>query len=278
MAGYLPKPPFPTLNKGKYISNGIVGSWPMYEGSGLVVNEANEGESGAITGAVWSGSKYGQGVDFSVTADDIQINSTPQIENIFVGGGTISAAIHPRSNGVGAGENNGRIASKNDAAGWIFYVGDDQSEDSSLLFLHDFSGGVAYWAVNNVFTGYTETFTVSVTYDNSSTANNPIFYIDGIAYNPTERIAPSGTAESDAGQDLYLGNRAAGEKTFDGIITSVTLWDRILPPDEAALLHHDPFAMYRHSRNKPSEWAITSAATGFGSLLGTQRNKLVYGG
>jgi len=269
----LPKPFTPRLNRSLPISKGMVGAYTCSEGGGLTLRDQHSKANGVITGASWDRGLYGYDLDFSSNAHDVQITSKPQIDNIFAGGGTIATVIRIRALGA-AGSPNGRIASKNDAAGWIFYVGDTGPTGSGdLLFLQDFSGGVAFWSQNNVFPSFASIHKVAVTYDSSSTSNVPIFYVDDVAYNPTEGAAPSGTAESDAGTDLYLGNNAAGTRGSQAAMFGINFWDRILTRNELTKWNAEPFKMYRHKRYGvgKSSAAVTGPPVGTLSMMGVGR-------
>jgi len=264
------KPKFPKLNFSKNIAKGITANWPVYESGGTVLHDIKNRSNGVLSVTSIVHRRYGQSIALNGSGDDVQVGTSASIDNIFAGGGTVSTTVRPDSEG----QTNGRILSKNDAAGWIFYLGSTQT----LLFLQDFSGGVAYWQLNNAFPAWGESLTLTMTYDSSSTSNAPIFYVNGQKYLPTEMAAPSGTAESDAGTALYFGNNAAGSKSFDGLFHSVTFWDRILKPQETRLVAFDPFIMNRFPEDVGFMGKAGVAASGFGSLLGTQRNRLVYGG
>ena len=68
----------------------------------------------------------------------------------------------------------------------------------------------------------------AVTYDNGSTSNNPKFYINGISVTVTEGTVPSGSATDDSSQDLFIGNNTGLDRTFDGQIAQVGLWQGAL--------------------------------------------------
>jgi uncharacterized protein (TIGR02145 family) len=81
---------------------------------------------------------------------------------------------------------------------------------------------------------------VSVTYDYSSSANDPTFYIDGVATSSTEISTPSGTQRTDGAQPLTLGNCSIFSKgAFGGTLDDVRIYNRILTPTEVAQLYKE---------------------------------------
>ncbi len=98
------------------------------------------------------------------------------------------------------------------------------------IFAQFFSGGLGQWAAptNTITTG---TFHhIAVTYDRTSPDNDPVMYIDGVKQTVSE-TTPSGTANSDAGDNLLIGSRPT-DRFFDGKIDDVAIWNRILSEAE----------------------------------------------
>ena len=188
-------------------------------GAPQMVDSTGNGNNGTSAGGMTSGdsvsAQIGNGVDFDGGDDLINHGSDATLDNIFDGGGSVSALVKAVSDGEG---NNGRIIDKGSAAGWILYVGNESGSNYKILFLHDFTGGVAYWRTDSVDGDIGAFNHIAVDYDNSDTANDPIIYVDGVAVAITELAAPSGTRESDAAFDLLVGNNAATDRSFDGDI------------------------------------------------------------
>lgn len=75
-----------------------------------------------------------------------------------------------------------------------------------------------------------------LTYDSSSTANDPSMYYNGaLDTGVTEYSTPSGTATSGSAS-VYIGNRADLGRIFDGRFCEYAIWDRILSAGEIAAL------------------------------------------
>jgi hypothetical protein len=69
---------------------------------------------------------------------------------------------------------------------------------------------------------------LAVVYDYGSTSNDPVFYLDGdLMTNVEEMTTPSGNLDSDAGNDLYIGNSDGLNFTFDGWIDDVYFYKEL---------------------------------------------------
>jgi outer membrane protein assembly factor BamB len=77
---------------------------------------------------------------------------------------------------------------------------------------------------------------VAATYDSSSTANLPVMYINGVSQTITTFTAPSGAQSSNVGT-AYIGNRAAGDRYFNGLIDELRIYNRILSAAEINALY-----------------------------------------
>jgi len=79
-----------------------------------------------------------------------------------------------------------------------------------------------------------------VVYDRTSTANDPIFYINGSKQSVTENTAPSGSAVNDSSMLLHLS--VLGEDTrrdyFGGTIDDVRIYNQALSADEIKRLYN----------------------------------------
>lgn len=137
-------------------------------------------------------------------------------------GFTISAWINPRSGGETTGKILDKSTSTTSANGFHFHV------DSNRLSININAGTTRSSAVSSI--PYGNWIYVLVTVNSSSIAN---FYVNGVL---------SGTANQDLVQPISaitttnamrIGNRAtATDRTFDGGIRAVKMWNRVLTQDE----------------------------------------------
>ncbi|MCA9034040.1 MAG: DUF2341 domain-containing protein, partial [Planctomycetaceae bacterium] len=151
------------------------------------------------------------------------ISDDASLQNIFSGGGTVSAWINPATWGD-AGE--GRILDKASSllnpngSGWNLKL--DQT-NGSLRFSYGFSGGAGEWrtATNSIQLGQWQQ--VAVVYDNTNASNTPDIYINGVQQTLTAIRTPSGTPTSDAGLDLYVGDRFNQTATYSGVVDELRI-------------------------------------------------------
>lgn len=166
----------------------------------------------------------------------ITLGSDASLDDIFNGGGTVSAWINADS----YGENGyGRIADKasttfggaGNGDGWAFQV----ATGGRLIFEHGFSGGMGEWRTPTSSLSLGGWHHVAVVYDSSSDANDPLIYIDGVLQATSEGRTPSGIARSDAAIDLIVGNHSqVTSRTFDGRIDEFRISNSSTAADEIA--------------------------------------------
>ncbi len=228
-----PKPA--TATKGN-----LVGHW-TFDGpdvnwtTGTVLDKSGQGNHGSMSGLSTTSSpvagKLGQGMRFTMTGNNhVRVGRTASIDNIDRI--TVSTWIYPKT----SGGNVGTVVRKgvNDTTlSWrlAFHSGLSRA----LMFSHSFSGANGYWNTGQL--AMNEWYHVAVTYDRTSPANDPIFYINGVATTTTEYGTPSGTPDSDASYDLTIGAKEDGDALFDGAIDDVRIYNRILTPTEIATLY-----------------------------------------
>lgn len=103
-------------------------------------------------------------------------------------------------------------------------------------FQRNHDGGTnGVWQVQDM-TGITNVWRHwAITYDGSSTANDPLMYLDGASQGVTETTTPTGSPVA-SGNGLYVGNRWQTDRNLDGRMAEFAVWDRILTPDEIGAL------------------------------------------
>ena len=103
--------------------------------------------------------------------------------------------------------------------------------NTNLSFLVPRSTADGRWNLNTVNKAWHNHV---ITYDFSSTSNDPIWYVDGTATALSEVSTPSGTVATDI-NELTIGSGFGGASEFwDGKIGEVAVWTRILKASEAA--------------------------------------------
>jgi len=157
------------------------------------------------------------GEAFNGTTSSIAVAASAAVDNIFDGGATIEAWVFAKT----AGENNfGRVFEKGGAN--TLSMCDGQGVPNSVLFGQAFSVTTINWCTNANVIAPNTWFHVAAIYDASSTANRPQIFINGTSVQ-VNGGQPSGTRLSDAGTALFIGDREAGTRAFDGSLDEARL-------------------------------------------------------
>jgi hypothetical protein len=170
----------------------------------------------ASTGAATAG-RIGSALTFNGTTHAIDYGSDAEVDNVFTAGGALEAWISPASAGE-AGY--GRILSKENMTGWLFTV-DNNNVTSSFSFQHNGSTEAGGWSGPASTLAMNVWHQIIVVYNKDDAANNAVLYVDGASVTSTRFIDAAGTMQSDADSTLYVGNRPAGDRAFNGLIDEV---------------------------------------------------------
>ncbi len=206
------------------------GAWKMDDTSGALQDSSPNNLDLSASGSPGnynSTGQYGGAFDFTQTNNAHFSNAsvTSAVSQ------SITAWIAPDDNGdTNAGFlAAGCICARNNGGdGWAF--GLDASND--LRYAHSWDGsGISRWVTAGNFVPYDGTFThVAVTYNASSTANDPIIYVDGVSRSVTETTAPFGTVENAGTFRVGIAEGTVNE--FDGDIDELLFIGQILSSTE----------------------------------------------
>jgi hypothetical protein len=157
--------------------------------------------------------------DFNGDADYVNTGSGSSLDNIGVK--TISAWI--RSDDKGDTNPVAAKGSDDETSGWYFLVDQVPGRDR-LSFIQGWSGNTAEWHTDNLTMTPGSMYHVAVTYDRSSTTNDPVLYIDGVSKAVTERFSPSGSINGDESLNHFIARyyQTAGPYG-DGLIDEVRI-------------------------------------------------------
>ena len=169
-------------------------------------------------------------IDYATAGDRYSLGTAATVDNLFNGGATLMAWIAPDTAGAGS---LGRIFDK---VTFLFNC-DNSLATNSFSFEHARAGTVGRWSMPNSQASYGNWQHVAVTYDGSSTSNDPVFYYNGASVTVTERSTPTSTISADGANTLWLGNRTAGDRTFDGDISDARFYSRILSAAEVLTIY-----------------------------------------
>lgn len=206
--------------------------------------------------------KFSKGLTSNGSTSSIVVSASTSINNALDGGGTICAWIYPKSGGEGTF---GRIIDKstNSTSGFIYYVAYESDSKVGIKFARykeSSLNGAWYTSSTVPINQWTH---VSVTHDTAQTTD-PIFYINGAAVsseNITEEVGPSTAAGSDVGNNLYIANRSNGDRSFDGYIDDLAIFDRVLSAQEIQDLYDGDLATTSSSTTTTSTSTTTTSTS-----------------
>lgn len=221
------------LNWAHPLAKGLVGFWLFNEGSGNKVQDLSmNGNHGTVVGASRVPGKDGMALSFDNLDDYVAILDNPTLR--FTDKFTISALIYP----LGWGENSvGRIFDKNTAAtndGYMFYLNNTITAGLTVGLNTSFHNSSANVAVLNKWQRMTVTFGAGLT------SNQIRFYVNGVPAG----VATKTTAITTSTIVANIGNRLDTERTFNGTIDNVQVWNRALFAQEILDLQIAPYSMF----------------------------------
>lgn len=171
-------------------------------------------------------------LDFDDQTTIVSVGSPAALDNAFDNGGTLSFWMRPNS----FGENNfGRIYDKNNntGVGWSTLLdGSAVPASNTLRFQQFFTVADGDWNTGDDSITLGVWTHAAITYNNGAASNDPSMYLNAVSQTVVEIDTPSGTRVSDSGQALNIGNRPATDRTFDGPMADMRIYDRILSASE----------------------------------------------
>ena len=236
-----------------------IARWSLDEGQGsTAIDSTRNGHNGALSNATYATGVSGSSLSFNGTTSYVQVPDAPDLQNIFDGGGSVSVWIDPLSDG----ENDaGRIFSKiNGTNGWELLVRLEFGGFVTTRFSQRFSGSNGIWDSSTSIVPNNSWSHICVVYNSDSVSNDPIVYLNGNPLTLTESSTPSGTRQTDAGLNLYIGNYSTNDNTFDGQIDEARLYNRTLTSNEVIALHKNPSGVSQQGVKQTGGQYATSAS------------------
>jgi hypothetical protein len=239
------------------VSNGLVGYWSFNgpDFTDKVYDRSGQGNHGYVYGGATSTMKapgrVGQGLVLN-GVNQFQQGGENQWVDIVADGfaydldrKTVTAWIKPRTTGyTGFAEIFTVINTNNAIGGWQFLLCDDDATEcpstpNTLYFYQYFDGDNGGWYASANAIKLNEWNHVAVTYDRTSTSNDPTFYVNGQIVATNESATPTGSAAQTVGQYIMIGQKADEfSDTFDGTLDEVRVYDRVLSPAEIKQLYN----------------------------------------
>jgi hypothetical protein len=247
------KPRVPKVNPEHPLARGLVAAWPMSDGGGPLARDASGKHDGVIVSApVWEKWRGGDALDFNGTTDWIQTDITRSSWDQI----TVSAWFN--------------IDSWSSAVGYRHILGKGSSyvpKDFAVsLLTHPvtFASGVrVYWNGGWYGTGDVSSLAPAGTWNHLCMVVGgslpSIGYLNGVVLSAANTQAPLGSS-SDAVRIAAPSVFVSNDRSFNGSLSDVRLWDRQLTQREAVTLYQDSFSLYR---TPEPVLAGTPAAGGF---------------
>jgi hypothetical protein len=172
----------------------------------------------------------GRGLVFDGVMDYLNCGSSSSLDDIWSGGGTLSAWIYPHSDGE---SNFGMIANKRGggSVGWIFHLNDESSGSCDLRFYQYRATTAGDWITTSREVTINAWNHIVISFDSDNTSNNPSIYVNGTLVSLTQTGSQSGAITSDASVDMHIGGEA-GAYTFDGAISDFKIHSSALTEAE----------------------------------------------
>lgn len=206
------------------------------EGAGTVLNDSSGNfQTGNFKSSLHPSWNFSGLPTAYTTASTISTAGTD-----FVNGGTgssinnlaqISISIWAKCTGT-AGVN--FLISKNVSGypnGWSLYFDIQSSTTAFLHFDRGFSSNAGGWRTLATF-NHTTWHHYVITYDDTSTSNAPIIYIDGSPQTLFLSSTPAGTPTDDSAGSLYLGEDQSSTFNYNGEMSQMAILNRILSSTE----------------------------------------------
>lgn len=209
-----------------------VAHWKLDENTGTATNDisgnSNTGTLNSFPSNPWRPGQLGSSLEFDASDDNITAGSGTSIDNVFTGGGTYVAWI--KANSFGEGGTSGRILDKGGSlsnTGPAFYLcGSGSGCTSTIAFFHgdsDINGSI--WRSSDNAIALNDWYHVAVVFNKDSISNEPVFYVNGVLQTTTNVVTADGSFDDDNAQTQYIGNRLGTDRTFDGILDDVKIYN-----------------------------------------------------
>ena len=209
-------------------NSGFVLAANLPNGTTLTANDStSNGNNGTINGPVATFGPTGGAASFDGTNDNINFGAGSSIDDLV--NKTFSVTL--KRGAIGLSVDQGfaaKVASGGGFGGWWFYTrrDSDATNGGKLKLGQAWTGSTfetALWRGTTKINDTTNFYRIAFTYAAGSTANAPIFYIDGSVDATVLEQAAAGTRKTDAAFDLLFGERSYGDQDLNGILADARL-------------------------------------------------------
>lgn len=231
------KPPFPRIQRGRFISNGLVAAWPFYEGSGGVLHDVlGNGNHGTISGnPAWIAGIHGHVLSFDGSGDWIDIPNGSPAKDVFNGGTEFSVSVWGRIDGLFG--DNSLIMTDPKAAGSQFILWRDRDANVSgrtntvsLLV----SNGTSDQRLEAADGSWNDNLWHNVIVTYSVLGGSIRVFIDG-REDPNSPVSDVGALKTNT-NPIRFGADTSGGHAANGDVDDTRIYNRPLSPSEAYLI------------------------------------------
>jgi hypothetical protein len=222
------------------------------EASGTSATDSSlNGNTGTlVNGPTRTTGQSGGALSFDGSNDAVTVPASGTLNNLSAV--TISAWMRPNS----SGENSfGRIIQKTN--GFMLYL----SSGNQVVFQVPYSTTDVKRQTSNNVVSYGVWTHVVVTWDGSATGSNIHIYLNGTevaSYLATTNGV--GTRVDDSAGALNIGNNATQDRTFNGLLDEVSIYNRVLSPAEVAALTAGNGPVLFHKYDEASGTSATDSS------------------
>lgn len=209
----------------------FVGVWHLEDDP--LDSTGNGNDATALGSTAVVSAQIADGRDLLGTDARLDVEPSPSLTDLFVGGGTVSAWFRARSYG---GSGLGRIMDKGSVdAGWGLYI----TDSGQLRFIVEREAdGFITWSTPSEELGLLQWTHVALSWD-ALPGSIPRMFIDGIERPLVDPDPPPLLDEllPDEEVPLTFGNRAANNRRFDGVLDEIRIERTIRSPVWIRLQH-----------------------------------------
>jgi beta-galactosidase len=216
------------VNPGSDVTNGLLAWWKMDEFVGSVASDSSgNGRNASVSGANFTSGYLSNALHFN-GASNVASFASPDSGQV-----TVSAWVRADAHGNSAFP---RII---ETPGYRVFFRFDASGSNGFDFatFTPTQNGDWFSGQNTVSTG--AWVHVAASYDRASLTNLPALYVNGIRRTPGIITSPAGAQPSSAGTG-YIGNRAAEDRAWNGLIDDLRIYNRLLADAEVMALASRP--------------------------------------
>jgi hypothetical protein len=258
-----------------------VAEWNFEDATGTSAKDSSgNGNTGTWngTGSHWANGKLGKAAEFN-SSDDYIINNATATSLNNLSTLTISTWFYPRSYGEASFS---RILKKHTGG----YSGTNQYFDISVQATQQMSFCTGWSVARQCWLTDANAYTLNrwnyltITYNYSTLSDTPTIYINGTPVTISVNAVGSGTKNADD-TTIVIGNGSAVDRTFDGYLDQVRIYDYIRTPSQIAWDYNQghPIAHWKldecsgttanDSSGNLNTGTISIGATGSNTTVGT---------